>query len=136
MVVPPEGLRAKVDHTKAHGDPMDVLEPLATAAVAIREYVGKFHEGIPLSGDDIDRLVSWSTSLISSITRIIDARTKVALTANEVVLLQLRMRDLVNEFIAPDRQAAYLEAVDKLTAGAKRPRAALPAVAEENGGDA
>jgi hypothetical protein len=109
-----ESLSAKIQEFLENGDPLDAMYPVATSIVALVTHVDQFKEGVPLSSKDISNLTAWSESIVRSITRIVDAKTKMALTAAEVQLIVARMADIANEFVPAEKHNAYFDALNSL----------------------
>lgn len=114
-----ESLSAKVDELLQNGDPLDVMRPVATSAVALQSYVDHFEPGVTLDAKAISNISEWAESLVRSITRIVDARAKMALTAAEVQLIVARMADIANEFVPIEKHQQYFDKLNSLFGGSK-----------------
>lgn len=111
------GLAAKIRRYAETCDPFDVVQPLATQAALLQEYVERFAEGIAPTARDIDNMQRWTAQHIASVTRVIDARNQSALTAHEIGLVQAAMAEIAQEFVAEERRDEYFSAIAERLAG-------------------
>lgn len=115
-----EALADKVNAMLAGGDPLDVMRPIATAAVALQTYVSRFEPHIPLPAEDIERLISWSESLVRSVTKVVQARNQTALTAFDVERVRDAMADIAKEYVPEDKLSGYFDAIRARLGGRSR----------------
>ena len=83
----PASVAVRVQDMLTNGDPLEALEPVASAAVALQSYIREVGHSDQLSEDQIGNIVAWSESIVRSITRIVSMRNQTALTAAEIVFV-------------------------------------------------
>lgn len=108
-------LRAKMDELD-HDDPDDLLPELQIQRAMFADYIGRFQEGVKLSGDDIYRMMQWADAIGKQVERIAKIKTNAALTAVEIKFLQTRIVDTVIRYIDdPQRQQAFISELFGIT---------------------
>lgn len=99
------------------GDPTDLLPELEIQRVLFSEYISRFEESIPITADDIQRLIGWADDIGRMTERIVKMRNQTALTGAEVAFLAARVADVVAKYIdGADKQRAF---IDELFGGIK-----------------
>jgi len=86
------------------------LEALAMQAGLAAEYLARFEPGVALTGDDIDKLISWAEKISRSAERIPRMRQMEAMTVAEGVAILEGFARLAEKYIG---DPAKLEAFGK-----------------------
>jgi hypothetical protein len=111
-VVCKERLADKIDKLMRHGDPMDVMRPLATSAVILQEFVGRITtDPETLTAETAKELNEMAESLVRSVTRVQTVRNQTALTAAEISLIQNRMADAAIGFVEKEKLSGFFAAI-------------------------
>ena len=99
-------------------DPLSLVDELATQRGLLAEHLERFKDS-PLAASDIGTLISWLNDIGRMVERMVKIRNDSALTAAEILHLQIRAADVVMKYFDDeDTQERFLrELFDIDTAG-------------------
>lgn len=102
-------LREKFAAAMTDVNPLDLLPELAMQRTLLADYVSRFQPGIPMTSESIGFISDLTNDVVSTATKIINARNQTALTVAEVKYLQIGITALLDEFIPdPDQRRAFV----------------------------
>lgn len=102
-------LREKFELLNTDEDPLNILPELQVQRTLLMDYLGRFEEGMVVTGESLKIISDLSNDVVNTATKIVKTRNEMALTAVEVKFLQAGIIALLDEFIPdPDRKRAFV----------------------------
>ena len=88
-------------------NPLDVTEELLVDKAILAQFLDQFVEGQTISAEMARQLQTMTGEIVRKACAMIRARNDTALTAAEITLVLAALREVVGEFIPPERTPAF-----------------------------
>ncbi|KKK60452.1 hypothetical protein LCGC14_3024210 [marine sediment metagenome] len=101
-------LRKRFEALNDDLDPLDLLPDLQVQRTLLTEYISRFPEDVNISGKDLKIISDLTRDVVRTAEKIVRMRNETVLTTAEIALIRVGMKELMKDYVDPDRHGAYL----------------------------